>query len=70
VATLVPDPDVPPLGEGVWGDTTILLPSPAPASLRHILTGRCIAVTRAGDTASVRAADVFAHFPIALLAAD
>ncbi len=70
VATLLPDPAMPPLGERVWGDTVIPVPNGSPANFRHVLTGQCIQVHRAGGTASVRAAEVFDAFPVALLSTD
>jgi len=68
IATLLPDAGLTPLGERVWGDTSITVPATAPSSFRHPLTGLCIRVRRQGDTASIPAADVFEHFPIAFLA--
>jgi (1->4)-alpha-D-glucan 1-alpha-D-glucosylmutase len=70
VATLLSDADVPPLGERVWGDTTIAVSPGSPAVFRNILTGACVKVERAGNTPSVRAADVFDTFPVALLAGN
>jgi (1->4)-alpha-D-glucan 1-alpha-D-glucosylmutase len=67
VATLAPDLEVPPLGERIWGDTEVALPDIAvPDAYRHIFTDRPVAVHR-GAPATVRAADVFEHFPIAIL---
>ena len=68
VASLLPDANQAPLGERVWGDTSIVLPSSAPSSFRHVLSGDCVRVRRQDEVASVRAADVFEHFPVALLA--
>jgi (1->4)-alpha-D-glucan 1-alpha-D-glucosylmutase len=67
VASLLPDANVAPLGERVWGDTSLALPDGHPRVFRNILTGRCIQPRRDGGTASLRAADVFEHFPVALL---
>jgi len=64
VATLLPDAEVPPLGERVWGDTRIRLPAGAATRYRHVLTGDCV---QAGPALPV--ADVFARFPIAYLQA-
>lgn len=70
VATLLPDADVPPLGERVWGDTRIELPADSPARYRHVLTNGRIPVRRDGHHATLWAADGFAQFPIALLEAQ
>jgi (1->4)-alpha-D-glucan 1-alpha-D-glucosylmutase len=67
VANLVPDADVPPLGERVWGDTLIALPDPPASAYRQAFTGRCVKPGRHGDQAHLRAADVFEDFPIAFL---
>ncbi|MGQ9533601.1 MAG: hypothetical protein ACUVTQ_12520 [Desulfotomaculales bacterium] len=56
-------PVVPPLGEAVWGETTLLLPSGAPEGWRNVLTGEQ-AVARRG---TLPLADVFRSFPVALL---
>jgi (1->4)-alpha-D-glucan 1-alpha-D-glucosylmutase len=68
VAALLPDADVPPLGERVWGDSRIELGATAAASYRHVLTGACVAVQRSsGEAPSLRAGDVFTHLPVAFL---
>jgi (1->4)-alpha-D-glucan 1-alpha-D-glucosylmutase len=78
VATLAPDAGVPPLGERVWGDTKVVLPPRlgAPDAYHHVLTDRCVKVRSVEGTDSsslphgtvtVHAADVFEHFPIAML---
>jgi (1->4)-alpha-D-glucan 1-alpha-D-glucosylmutase len=68
IATLAPDVDVPPLGERIWGDTELVLSGlrATPEAYRHVFTDGCVAVRRNGEV-SVRAADVFEHFPIAVL---
>ena len=63
VAGLVPDADVPPLGERVWGDTRLHVPDPQARCCRHALTGRCVPVS--GGT--LRLADVFGQAPVAFL---
>jgi maltooligosyltrehalose synthase len=58
------------LGEAVWGDTWIKLPDDD--SVRHyenIYTGQQMAAVPWGNNWALRAADVLAHFPVALLAA-
>jgi (1->4)-alpha-D-glucan 1-alpha-D-glucosylmutase len=66
-ATLLPDANVPLLGEQVWGDTTIDAPAQSPASYRHVLTGATVCAREAGERRVFRAADVFAAFPVAFL---
>jgi (1->4)-alpha-D-glucan 1-alpha-D-glucosylmutase len=71
VATLLPDVEVAPLGERVWGDTRIMLPVSSLNDLRphyeNVFTGTCVTVHHDDGRAFVRAADVFDRFPIALL---
>jgi (1->4)-alpha-D-glucan 1-alpha-D-glucosylmutase len=76
IAALLPDADVQPLGERVWGDTRIELPADWPVSYRQVLTGRCVRARMeeqdvpSFDSSSksvLRVADVFSHFPVALL---
>jgi (1->4)-alpha-D-glucan 1-alpha-D-glucosylmutase len=66
VASVTPEPDVPPLGERVWGETVLDISGLPAARYRDALTDRCLAVQPGGNQA-LRAADVFAQFPIALL---
>jgi (1->4)-alpha-D-glucan 1-alpha-D-glucosylmutase len=56
-------PLVPPLGEAVWGATTLLLPPGAPEGWRNVLTGEQ-AVARHG---TLPLADLLCSFPVALL---
>jgi (1->4)-alpha-D-glucan 1-alpha-D-glucosylmutase len=75
VATLTADTDAAPLGGGIWGDTTLQVTddgAPRPTGYRHVITGRCVPIASegAGDgSVTLRAADVFADFPIAMLVA-
>jgi maltooligosyltrehalose synthase len=68
VATLVPDAQAP-LGERIWGDTRIVLPRVAISGLHDVFLDRCVAVRQDGSRASVQAAELFAHFPVACLEA-
>jgi (1->4)-alpha-D-glucan 1-alpha-D-glucosylmutase len=64
-ATLASRGDAPPLGERVWGDTELLpLAGIQPASFHDVITDRCVPLQESG---AIRAADVFARFPIAVL---
>jgi (1->4)-alpha-D-glucan 1-alpha-D-glucosylmutase len=65
VATLAPDGTAP-LG-AVWGDTRISVPDDAPRCYRQLFTGACATVFEDNARRWVRAADVFAHFPIGFL---
>ena len=67
VATLVPDGDTPPIGERVWGDTRLELPSAGPRMYRHAITGDCIRTHGDGDRANLPLAEIFARFPVAFL---
>ena len=66
-ATLLADRDTPPLGEQVWGDTSIDAPAGGPASYRHVLTGSTVCVRDYGGQRRFRASEVFVGFPIAFL---
>jgi len=66
-ATLLPDADAAPLAEHVWGDTTIEAPAEGPASYRHVLTGATVCARDAEGRRVLRAAEVFAGFPVAFL---
>jgi hypothetical protein len=69
VATLLPEPDVAPVGERVWGNTTIDAPAGGPTSYRHVLTGDPVCARDIEGRPAFRAADVFARFPVAFLEA-
>ena len=57
-----------PLGANVWHDTRIHLPSKLTAdSLRNTLDDATVQIATDVDGPSMRAAEVFAHFPVALL---
>jgi (1->4)-alpha-D-glucan 1-alpha-D-glucosylmutase len=66
-ATLLADADVAPVGEPIWGDTTIDAPPDAPESYRHVLTGAISCACQKDGRPALRAADVFASFPVAFL---
>jgi (1->4)-alpha-D-glucan 1-alpha-D-glucosylmutase len=67
VATLAREGHAP-IGE-VWGDTRISVPGLAPRCYRQIFTGACATVVEQDGRKWVRAAEVFAQFPIAFLEA-
>jgi (1->4)-alpha-D-glucan 1-alpha-D-glucosylmutase len=67
VATLRPDGDAP-IGD-TWRDTRIAVPDTAPRCYRQAFTGACASVIEDGGRRWIRAADAFAHFPIAFLEA-
>ncbi len=67
VASLTPDASAPPLGPAVWGDTRVELPDATAMPLRDAFTGAAIDVPTADGSASLSAAALFAHLPIALL---
>jgi (1->4)-alpha-D-glucan 1-alpha-D-glucosylmutase len=68
VASLVPEPGQRPLGGPVWQETRLLLPDVDPAwRWSHVFTGERLAPTESEGRLSLAAAEVFAHFPVALL---
>jgi (1->4)-alpha-D-glucan 1-alpha-D-glucosylmutase len=68
LAAVLPDDSRGPVGERVWGDTGLVLPTSAADSYQNVLTDRVIRVHRESDRATLPAADVFELFPVALLA--
>jgi (1->4)-alpha-D-glucan 1-alpha-D-glucosylmutase len=68
-ATLLPDGDTAPIGEAVWGDTTIDAPREGPSSYRHVLTGATVCACDKNGRPAIRAADLFAAFPVAFVEA-
>jgi (1->4)-alpha-D-glucan 1-alpha-D-glucosylmutase len=59
-----------PLGEAVWQDTTLVLPSTAPTHWQNVLTGAsCLAKPDGGAGARLAVASVLDAFPVAMLAA-
>jgi (1->4)-alpha-D-glucan 1-alpha-D-glucosylmutase len=69
-ARLVPEMDQPPLGEAVWNATRLFLPEVDPSwRWRNIFTGESLAHVESAGQLSLAAAELFAHFPVALLLA-
>jgi (1->4)-alpha-D-glucan 1-alpha-D-glucosylmutase len=66
-AALLAEADVAPVGESVWGDTTIDAPREGPSSYRHVLTGAVVCACEKDGRPAIRAADLFAGFPVAVL---
>jgi (1->4)-alpha-D-glucan 1-alpha-D-glucosylmutase len=59
-----------PLGEEVWQGTRLELPElGAGLAWRNVFTGEVLSPTEEGGTPGLKAAAVFAHFPVALLLA-
>jgi len=57
-----------PTGPEVWGDTRLLLPDAEPGTrYRDVFTGETISAAASDDGANLRAGDVFAALPFALL---
>jgi (1->4)-alpha-D-glucan 1-alpha-D-glucosylmutase len=70
VASLAPDADVPPLGERIWGDTVLDVTAlPAASGYHQAMIDACITPHRQDGARVVRAADVFAAFPVGMLLA-
>jgi (1->4)-alpha-D-glucan 1-alpha-D-glucosylmutase len=66
LASVLPDERALPLGDRVWGDTVLVLPTAA-SRYHNVFTDRCVPLAREGDRVTARAADVFEQFPVALL---
>ncbi len=65
---LAPKSDEPPLGEAIWQDTRVALGEIEPdARWRNIFTGEVLAPTEQDGGISLAAAEIFAHFTVALL---
>ena len=71
VARLAPDPGRSPLGAEVWQDTRLPLTGLDPAlRWRNVFTGEVLTPEDRDGQPSLAAADLFAHFPVALLLAE
>ncbi len=65
---LIPDPTTFPVGESVWGQTWIILPSDLGAqSFRNVFTQEIVAPQKDSDMVGLSVAALFSHFPFALL---
>jgi (1->4)-alpha-D-glucan 1-alpha-D-glucosylmutase len=70
LARVVPEPSQLPLGGPVWPETQLLLPDVDPAwRWNNVFTGERLVPTESEGRLSLAAAEVFAHFPVALLVA-
>ena len=68
MASLVSDSCQTPLGDTVWRDTRLVLPAEvSDHDWRNIFTGEHVSATGRDGESSVTAAQLFAHFPVALL---
>jgi len=56
-----------PVGKPCWRDTSLLLPSRAPASWQDVLSGERVEAGAAGGRGFLSAGDVLKRFPVALL---
>jgi (1->4)-alpha-D-glucan 1-alpha-D-glucosylmutase len=71
VTRLTPDPARPPLGAEVWPDTRLALTGLDPAlRWRNLFTGEVLTPEVRDGQPSLAAADLFTHFPVALLLAE
>jgi (1->4)-alpha-D-glucan 1-alpha-D-glucosylmutase len=65
---LAPDVARLPLGAEVWGNTRLLLPAVDPSlRWRNVFTGEVVAAAESQGERSLRAGEMFAHFPVVLL---
>lgn len=62
----VVDPGEMPLGAAVWTSASIELPPDAPAEWQNCITGQPLRAVRRSGRLTLRAADVFRQFPVAL----
>jgi len=68
LTSLIPDPATRPLGESVWGQTWITLPSEIPNhSFRNILTQEIVTPQNLPGMLGLPLGTLFQHFPFALL---
>jgi (1->4)-alpha-D-glucan 1-alpha-D-glucosylmutase len=76
IVSLVGDRPAPPVGRGVWRDTTIELPEPKdaasrwPSAFRDTFTGETVSAQDNGGAMAIAAAEVFSRFPVALLVGE
>jgi (1->4)-alpha-D-glucan 1-alpha-D-glucosylmutase len=64
---LLGDRELPPLGEAVWGNTTIELPREATGTFQNLLDGTVVSASDQGERFSLRVAEALGHFPVAML---
>jgi (1->4)-alpha-D-glucan 1-alpha-D-glucosylmutase len=70
LARLLPDNKALPLGKDVWHESALVLPGVRPAQrLRNIFTGEILETREQDGQTILPLAEVFAHFPVALLLA-
>jgi (1->4)-alpha-D-glucan 1-alpha-D-glucosylmutase len=67
IATLLRGDEGAPLDEAVWGESRLMLGGDGHLRVTNIFTGQTVT---ADDGATYRLADVFAHFPVAVLVRD
>ncbi len=61
----------PPLGEAVWHDTVVLFDGlNSTPGWRNAFTGGRLMASRCDGQSALKAAEVFGHFPVALLIAE
>jgi maltooligosyltrehalose synthase len=69
-AHVVPDPTTLPIGPEVWADSWVLLPSGLEyRDYRNVYTGETVKVIPENCGLRLALGEVFANFPVALLAA-
>ncbi len=63
-------PEQPPLGYPVWGRSRLVLPAGASSRWRNGFTGEVLTATTRHSQRTLRLSNIFASFPVALLASD
>jgi (1->4)-alpha-D-glucan 1-alpha-D-glucosylmutase len=67
-ASLIGKPQGLPLGEEVWGDSSLMVPFFEPgARYRNIFTGEIIAAREYKNATALKLSELFANFPVAML---
>jgi (1->4)-alpha-D-glucan 1-alpha-D-glucosylmutase len=70
LASIIPDASQVPLGEAVWKETRLVIPTDvAWGSGRNVFTGEPVSATDHDGRQTLALASLFAHFPIALAVA-
>ncbi len=65
---LITDPETPPIGKSVWGQTQISLPAGLDSqSFRNVFTQEIVAPQNTSNMVGLPVANLFLHFPFALL---
>lgn len=70
IATLVPEPGIPPCGNEVWGDAFLAMPERSGTKYRNVMTGEVLTTCERAGSMALPLAEVFAGAPVAFLETD